>query len=368
MTIAIPPADVAGALDSAPCGFVSFTDTGDIRFVNRTLADLLGYAADEIVGRSVETVFTTPTRIFYQTHFFPLLKLQGRVDEIFLTLRPKVGDPIHALANAVRQERDGETVNDCVLMRIQERHKFEDALVRARKAAEEANVARMRFLSMLSHDLRTPLSAIIGYTELMLMGIRGEITPEQEKDLRRMKDASAFLLSMLNDVLAFVKHEAGQIDISMRDVRVRDVITHAEALVAPRIRDAGIRYASGECRDDLLVRADDSRLQQILLNLLTNALKYTPRGGSVTVSCEEGRDQIRVRVADSGPGIDAERLGWIFEPFTQLEQRRETKDQGVGLGLAISRQLARAMAGDIIAESAPGHGSTFTVILQRAGR
>jgi PAS domain S-box-containing protein len=368
MTVAIPPvASLGEVLDTAPCGFVSFTDNGDIRLINRTLCDLLGIDPEDVTGRSMESLLTIPTRIFYQTHFFPLLKLHGRADEIFLTLKASNGDHVDALANAVRRERDGEWLNECVIMRIQERSKFEDALIRAKKAAEEANVARMRFLSMMSHDLRTPLNAISGYAELMLMGIRGKITPDQEKDLLRMKDASTFLLNLLNDVLAFVKFEAGQIDISMRDVRLSDVIAQAEALVAPRIMGTDITYSSSNCHPGLRVRADDSRLQQVLLNLLTNALKFTPRGGTVTLSCVEEPDRVLLRVADNGPGIPAERIAWIFEPFTQVEKQSKGAQEGVGLGLAISRQLARAMGGDVSVVSEPGAGAIFTISLQRSG-
>jgi len=367
VTIAVPPSAALGeVLDTAPCGFVSFTDGGEIRLINRTLCELLGFEAEDVTGRSVETLLTTPTRIFYQTHFFPLLKLHGRADEIFLTFRARGGDDIHTLTNAVRVERDGEWVSDCVIMRIQERNKYEDSLIRARKAAEEANVARMRFLSMMSHDLRTPLNAISGYAELMLMGIRGPVSAEQEKDLLRMKDASTFLLGMLNDVLAFVKFEAGQIDVSVRDVRLSDIVAQAEALVAPRILGSDIMYASTNCSTGLRVKADDSRLQQVLLNLLTNALKFTPRGGRVSLSCEEQGEHVLVRVADTGPGIPPERITWIFEPFTQVEHQSKGAQEGVGLGLAISRQLARAMGGDVTVVSTPGEGATFTITLLKA--
>ena len=353
-------------LDTAPCGFVSFTDNGDVRLINRTLCEMLGVEPEAVIGRTVETLLTTPTRIFYQTHFFPLLRLHGRAEEIFLTLRAANGEDVNALTNAVRRERDGEWVNDCVIMRIQERNRYEDALLRARKAAEEANVARMRFLSMMSHDLRTPLNAISGYSDLLLMGIRGPLNVEQEKDLLRMKDASTFLLGMLNDVLAFVKFEAGQIDVSVREVRLSEVVAQAEALVGPRILSSEITYTCTNCHPALRVKADDSRLQQVLLNLLTNALKFTPRGGQIAVSCAEDGDRVLIRVADTGPGIPEERLGWIFEPFTQVEKHTKGAQEGVGLGLAISRQLARAMGGDVTVVSEPGKGSTFTIALQRA--
>lgn len=367
MTIAIPPvASLGEVLDTAPCGFVAFTDAGDVRLINRTLCDMLGVSADEVTGHTVEALLTVASRIFYQTHFFPLLKLHGRADEIFLTLKGAGGEEIHVLTNAVRRERDDEWLNECVFMRIQERSKFEDSLIRAKKAAEEANVARMRFLSMMSHDLRTPLNAISGYAELMLMGIRGPISPDQEKDLLRMKDASTFLLGMLNDVLAFVKFEAGQIDVLVRDVRLSDVVAQAEALVAPRIIGSDITYSSTNCHPGLRVKADDARLQQVLLNLLTNALKFTPRGGRVALSCVEEGERVFLHVADTGPGIPAERIAWIFEPFTQLDKASTGAQEGVGLGLAISRQLARAMGGDVTVASETGKGATFTIRLDKA--
>ena len=365
MSAASPPAVDAGELlDDAPAGFVSFTDGGEIVAVNRTLARLLGYPREELQGRSIDTLLTTPTRIFYQTHFFPLLTLHGRADELFLTLKASDGSPVHVLANAVRVEREGVVLNSCVFMRIQERHKYEEALVRARRAAEEANVARMRFLSMMSHDLRTPLNAISGYADLMLMGIRGEVTEEQRRDLTRMKDASGYLLDMLNDVLAFVKLEAGQLEMDVRDVPLARVVRRAEELVLPRVLASSLTLSGAECAGDLVVRADESRLQQVLLNLLTNAIKFTPSGGTVRLSCEARGNQVLLSVADTGPGIPDDQQTWIFEPFTQLEGRTQASKEGVGLGLAISRQFARAMGGDVTVGNAPGGGAVFTVALR----
>src|SRR5687767_5154484 len=134
-----PPIDPL--LDTAPCGFLSFADDGTLRVVNRTLCDMLGYPADELAGRHVEMVMTIGTRIFYQTHFFPLLRLHGHAEEIFLLLRAKSGEDLAAIANAVRRERDGGWITDCVLLQVKERRKFEDALLKARKDAEEATKA-----------------------------------------------------------------------------------------------------------------------------------------------------------------------------------------------------------------------------------
>lgn len=356
-----PGLDLGEALDTAPCGFVSFADSGEIRAINRTLTDLLGVDAGVARGQLVETLFTVPTRIFYQTHFFPMLRLHGRAEEVFLTLRARDGTAVHVLANATRVNRDDEWRNDCVFMRIQERHRYEDALIRARKAAEEANLARMRFLSMMSHDLRTPINAISGYADLILMGIRGEVTTAQQHDLERIKSASAYLLDLLNDILIFAKIESGQVDVALDNVRLGDVLANTEALIEPAIRSTGLRWVNAGCPPDLVVHADQSRLQQVLLNLLTNAIKFTPTGGTITLTCEAAGDAVRIQVSDTGAGIARDRLEWIFEPFTQLDPHSRDAGKGVGLGLAISRQLARAMGGDVAVESEPGRGSTFTV-------
>ncbi|MEA2464626.1 MAG: phosphoserine phosphatase RsbU/P, partial [Acidobacteriota bacterium] len=189
-------------LNTAPCGFLTFRDDGTITTVNATLADLLGYTRVELEGWHLQKVLPPGGRVFYHTHIFPLLKLHGRVEEIYLALRAKDGSDVPMMLNGVRRERDGVLVNDCVLMRMQQRHRFEDELLLARRAAEQANAARAKFLSMMSHDLRTPLTAVTGFAKLMERGVYGPITEEQRDVLDRMNDACAELLRMITDILA----------------------------------------------------------------------------------------------------------------------------------------------------------------------
>ena len=354
-------------LDRAPCGFVSFRDDGTIVHANATLAQMLGLDARDLFGQSFEKILTIPARIFYQTHFFPLIKLHGRAEEIYFTLRAQSGAPVHVLVNAARTDVEGAARIDCVMLRIHERQKYEQELLQAKKTAEAANSAKMRFLSMVSHDLRTPLGAISGYADLLLLGIRGDVNDAQTQDLRRIKEVSYFLLSLLDDILTFARAEAGALTVTRENVTVESVLARAEAIVASQFEAAGIAYAREPGPAGLSVCADPDRLQQILLNLLGNASKFTPSGGTVSVRWSKDGERVHIAVVDTGRGIPAEALSRIFEPFVQVNREIDARKQrGMGLGLAISRELARAMRGDIAVESVVGQGSTFTVSLPAA--
>lgn len=353
-----------GVLDRAPCGYVAFHDDGTVIAANSTLGALLDVDAEDLVGRSVEDILTIPARIFYQTHFFPLIKLHGRAEEIYFTLRARSGAQVHVLANAVRHDVAGSPRIDCVMLRIHERQKYEQELLQAKKVAESANAAKMRFLSMVSHDLRTPLGAISGYADLLLLGARGGVTEAQARDLRRIKDVSHYLLGLLDDILTFARAEAGAVTVSIETVPVESALSQAEAIVMPQLQHASVAYRREPSPPGLAVCADRDRLQQILLNLLGNASKFTPAGGTVTVRSSADGDRVSIAIADTGRGIPADLLSQIFEPFVQVDRDTDAKRQkGMGLGLAISRELARAMKGDITVESTLGRGSTFTVSL-----
>jgi PAS domain S-box-containing protein len=354
-------------LDDAPCGFITFADDGRIDACNRTLAQLLGYAPDELVGRHFELILGVGGKIFYHTHFFPLLKLKGEAEEIYLALRTRAGTDVPVLVNAVRRERHGVFLNECVMMRMLQRAQFEDELVRARKIAEAASEAKAKFLSMMSHELRTPLQSISGYTDLLLAGVSGPLTSDQLSDIRSIRSASEELVRLLNDILDFARLESGQAEMKLEPVNVHVALERAENLLAPKFLEAGLTYARAECDRDVAVRANADRLQQVLLNLMTNAVKFTPRGGSISIECEatDGRSLIRVR--DTGCGIPHDQLGRIFDPFVQVDRHRvEQRQRGVGLGLSISRELTRAMGGELSAESVVNEGSVFTVSLPKA--
>lgn len=234
----------------------------------------------------------------------------------------------------------------------------------ARAEALEANAAKTSFLANMSHDLRTPLNAIAGYADLLELLVHGPLTPSQEHDVARIKRSARHLLSLINDILNFAKIETGTMDLLLENVSVDGAIASLEAMVYPQLRSKGLSFEHADC--GAFVRADPEKLQQVLLNLATNAIKFTPSGG-VTIKCLDDEATVTIEIVDTGVGIPDDQLTRIFEPFIQVNRSlTNVSNDGVGLGLAISRNLARAMGGDLTVRSTLGQGSSFTLTLPRA--
>jgi PAS domain S-box-containing protein len=236
----------------------------------------------------------------------------------------------------------------------------------AQRRAEEANRAKSDFLAKMSHELRTPLNAIGGHAELIELGIHGSVTEEQAAALGRIRKNERHLLALINDLLDFSKLEAGAVRLDIRDVTSESILSSLEPLIGPLFGAKGVAYTIDACSDSVMVRGDPERIVQICLNLLSNALKATASGGEVTVSCAPQGEIVCFHVRDTGTGIPEERLESVFSPFTQLGRTLSSSDTGIGLGLAISRELAHAMGGDVTVVSQVNVGSTFTLSLPRS--
>ena len=235
----------------------------------------------------------------------------------------------------------------------------------ARQRADEANRAKSEFLATMSHELRTPLNAIAGYAELLDMELHGPITVPQHDAIARIQKSQRHLLGLINDVLNFARIEAGHVTVELEDVMVHDTLTTLETLIAPQILRKQLKYDYQACDDTLFIRADGEKVRQILLNVLSNAIKFTPPSGTISMGCAVTPNEVRISVSDTGRGIPADKLDRIFEPFVQLDASSTREHEGTGLGLAISRDLARAMGGDLTVASTPGAGSTFTLTIPR---
>lgn len=237
----------------------------------------------------------------------------------------------------------------------------------ARQEAESANRSKTEFLSAMSHELRTPLNAIGGYAELLEMGIHGPVTAAQHTALRRIVASQHHLLALIQDILSYARLEAGRLEFYPRPLRVSHLLAGVEPLLLPQAQAKGIALAIEPCDPDLGLVADEERIRQILLNLAGNAVKFTGPGGWIALACDADDHWARFRVRDNGCGIAKEDQGRIFDVFRQVGRRLNDPQEGVGLGLAISRDLATAMGGDLSVESTPGVGSTFTLRLPRDG-
>jgi PAS domain S-box-containing protein len=258
---------------------------------------------------------------------------------------------------------------------ITERAQASAAAETARVAAEEANRLKSEFLATMSHEFRTPLNAIVGYAQLLDMGILGPATPAQHEHLQRLQASARHLLGLVEDVLDIARVDADRLNVRREALSTGATVAAAVNLVQPQATMKGVRLFD-HCAGGPgpLAIGDEHRVRQILVNLLANAIKFTPAGGQVTVSCDATRDPFwrtesdggtwaYLQVADTGPGVPPGMIDRVFEPFVQGDAALTREQGGTGLGLAISRRLARLMNGEITARSDPGSGATFTLWL-----
>ena len=235
-----------------------------------------------------------------------------------------------------------------------------------RHAAETASRSKSQFLSTMSHELRTPLNAIGGFTELLSAGIAGPLTEKQRSALARIKTNEQQLLKLITEILDFIRIESGRMEYHFVRVPLARALADVSAMLSGAAEEKKLALRTTPGDPDVVAWADPDRVRQILVNLVMNAVTYTPAGGTITLSCAALGDTVVARVADTGPGIDPRRIESIFEPFVQLSAGLTERGGGVGLGLPISRDLARAMKGDITVESTVGVGSCFTLSLPRS--
>jgi signal transduction histidine kinase len=232
--------------------------------------------------------------------------------------------------------------------------------------AETADRAKTAFLRAMSHELRTPLNAIGGYIDLLDMGLHGPVTESQHADLGRVRTNQQHLAALITEILNFARVGSGSVSYALSDVNGCDALRHAIELIEPLIAQAGLVFDGISGDSTIVARADPEKVTQILVNLLSNAIKFTPAGGHISAECAAVDDAVTLSVSDTGSGIPTEKLETIFEPFVQLKEGLADREGGIGLGLSISRDLARAMKGDLIVESTEGKGTRFTLSLPRA--
>jgi signal transduction histidine kinase len=219
----------------------------------------------------------------------------------------------------------------------------------------------------MSHELRTPLNAIGGYAELMELELRGPLTEAQRRDLERIRASQEHLLGLISSVLDLSRIESGQLSYLVAPMLLDDFLSGLDALVAPQAEAKSLTLAHVRAGERLAVMADREKLRQILLNLLSNAIRYTAPGGRITLAATlSSDDMVAISVSDTGVGIPEDAAARIFEPFVQLDRTLTNVRDGIGLGLAINRDLAHGMGGELSLASVVGEGSCFTLTLPRA--
>jgi signal transduction histidine kinase len=233
-------------------------------------------------------------------------------------------------------------------------------------------MAKGEFLATMSHELRTPLNAIGGHADLLSMEIHGPINEAQREALQRVKRAQLHLLGLITDLLNFARLERGKLEYRIQSLVIQEVISDIAPMIEPQVASKGLTYDVRLPEEPIEVVADREKLVQIILNLVSNSVKFTPTSGHIVVDIAERSDGTQppdlvfLRVSDTGIGIPMEKLETIFDPFVQLSQGLAARRDGTGLGLSISRALARGMGGDLRARSIAGTSTTFTVTLPRA--
>jgi PAS domain S-box-containing protein len=352
-------------LDAFP-GFIAALD-GELRyqFVNDSLTKLLRRCRDDLIGRSIADVLD-PARLQEVVADIAAAREGSRPshERHYPPVSGRAALDVEVTHVAGSRRPDGTQVVYAFGIDITARKQAEEALIAARDEAERANLAKSQFLSQMSHELRTPMNAILGLGQLLVSDPLRPLVPTQRAYVDEMLRGARHLLDLINEVLDLGRVEAGQLAVEPATVRLAEVVEECASLVRPLAAEHQVTIAlTPPC--NFHVHVDRTRLKQVLLNLLGNAVKYNRRPGSVLVACGPDGDGVRLLVRDTGRGLTTEEQQRLFRPFERLGAAR-SGIEGTGIGLALSRRLVEAMGGSIGVESEPGVGSTFWLRLPRA--
>jgi PAS domain S-box-containing protein len=364
--------------EHAPVAYLVTDVNGSIRDANRAAVKLFRCRRERLDGKPI-VVFTQDVSRRRIRDAMRALGTSRECATVGLTVKARDNRirRVEATVAVIRDVRGEQTGLRWLLVDRTRRIKRErtrraraaelESLVVERTAElERAHAVKDQLIATVSHEFRTALSAIGGYAELLELGVRGPMTDLQAGDVRRIQNANRHLSRIVGDLLSYSRLATGKLVIDPEDVVLSDTMIGVPDLVAPQASSKGILLVIEAVDPAIVVHADPERVKQILLNVLGNAVKFTPRGGSVRVTFRPELEHVVVEVVDTGPGIPSDKLDSIFEPFVRL--KRSAAEPGTGLGLSISRDLARAMGGELIAFSEEGAGSRFELRLPRSTR
>lgn len=355
-------------LDAAPDAILEVDSNGKIVRANATVADLFGYDSSELLNQPVEQLMPENARQIHTGHrsgyaAHPTKRPMGSNLDLYGLRKNGSRFPVDIVLSPF--QTDGGEVHTAAIVRdVTDRKQAESALKEARHLAEAANTAKSEFLASMSHELRSPLNTIMGYTQLLADETAGPLTEKQRRFIGHIGKDSQHLLELINDILDLSKIEAGALDLHKESFDLLSLLTDAVEMARPLAAERGVRLEHEE-QSGIAVWCDALRTKQVLLNLLSNAVKFTPAGGSVTLRTGPLQDQVAISVSDTGIGIPAEQHDAIFDRFHQVGSTTKGVREGTGLGLAITKTLVEKMGGRIWVESEVGQGSRFTFTLDR---
>jgi len=358
--------------DLAPVGYCVVSEAGLIRQANLTATTLLGVPRGTLIKQPFSRFIHKADQDVY---YFSRKQLLATHEPQSCDLRMLKQDGTQfwaRLVNTFAQDPTGAPLLRVTLTDITERVRLREALqekntelMRAKSAAEDATLAKSNFLSNMSHELRSPLNAILGFAQL-LQADGTQQTVTQKDNIEQIIKAGWYLLSLINELLDLPLVESGKLQLSIAPMSLDEVILECESMMLPKAKSYGLALHSCRFESPCVVLADRTRVKQIMINLISNAIKYNREGGSVVLECTlKSAERVRIGVKDTGAGLSPEKLAQLFQPFNRLG-RENTGEEGTGIGLVMTKRLTELMGGSIGVESVEGVGSEFWVELIRA--
>lgn len=388
-------------LDNAPCGFMIFTDDGIIKEINNTLLVALGYTREDLIGNKFDTLLNIAGKIFYQTHFFPLITLQGKAEEIFLTLIGKDNKEVPVLINGKRTERNSVYENHCVIMPVQHRKKFEEELILARRAAEDAltrnelllkttdeleqnkieldrqitklsmmNKDLVQFSNIISHDMQEPIRKIAMFADIVHRENHADLSEVSSFSIEKIKSSSRHMRDLISSLQQYVTVDTATEQPNLCDLN--DIVTGARLKAMSDKHDQEVNVSKG-----LLPAVEGfcHQFELLFYHLISNSIQFKKQNGQTEISIEadiiqqnsfraiKGKyryiDFARITMSDKGQGFSNEYNEYVF----QLFKKAHPDTQGLGIGLSLCKKIVENHYGSITASANPGEGASFTILL-----